>query len=391
MKCIYNGYIHDAVHEQPFYGKILIDDGKIKEIGEAFFVPEGTEMIDAKGLDIYPGFVEAHSHIGLDGYGIGYEGQDYNELTDIATPQLRGLDGVKAMDEAFSQALAAGVTSVCTGPGSANVLGGTFVALKTVGKRVENMIIKPEVAMKCAFGENPKRCYRDKTDSCRMSTAAILRNMLLKAKDYMERKEAAGEDVLKRPAFDMKLEALIPVLKGEMPLKAHAHMSDDIFTALRIAREFHVKLTLEHVTEGHLIADELAKEHVPMAVGPSLTNASKYELRNKSFKTPGVLSNAGCQVSIITDAPVIPQQYLPLCAGLAVKSGMDPFKALQAITINAARHAQIADRVGSLEKGKDADFIIVEGNPMEIASSIHYVYIDGEAVVTPKDGQEQAE
>ena len=385
LKCIYNGYIHDAIHEEPYYGKLLIADGKIADIGEIENIPEGTQMIDAGGLDIYPGFVDAHTHIGLDGYGIGYEGRDYNEMNDIVSSQLRGIDGVKAMDEAFAQAVRGGVTSVCTGPGSANVLGGTFVTLKTVGKRVENMVIKPEVAMKCAFGENPKRCYQDKCDSSRMSTAAILRNTLFKAKEYMERKEAAGEDMLKRPAFDMKLEALIPVLKGEMPLKAHAHTSDDLFTALRIAREFHVNITLEHVTEGHLIVDELAKEQVPMAVGPSLTNASKYELRNKSFKTPGILSKAGCQVSIITDAPVIPQQYLPLCAGLAVKSGMEPFAALQAITINAARHAQIADRVGSLEKGKDADFIIVEGDPMEVSSHIHYVYIDGEAVVTPED------
>lgn len=385
LKCIYNGYIHDAIHEEPYYGKLLIADGKIADIGEIENIPEGTQMIDAGGLDIYPGFVDAHTHIGLDGYGIGYEGRDYNEMNDIVSSQLRGIDGVKAMDEAFAQAVRGGVTSVCTGPGSANVLGGTFVTLKTVGKRVENMVIKPEVAMKCAFGENPKRCYQDKCDSSRMSTAAILRNTLFKAKEYMERKEAAGEDMLKCPAFDMKLEALIPVLKGEMPLKAHAHTSDDLFTALRIAREFHVDITLEHVTEGHLIVDELAKEQVPMAVGPSLTNASKYELRNKSFKTPGILSKAGCQVSIITDAPVIPQQYLPLCAGLAVKSGMEPFAALQAITINAARHAQIADRVGSLEKGKDADFIIVEGDPMEVSSHIHYVYIDGEAVVTPED------
>lgn len=388
MKCIYNGYIHDAVNREPYYGKILLDGGKIADIGDVEDIPEGTQMIDAGGLHIYPGFVEAHCHIGLDGYGIGYEGQDYNELTDITTPQLRGMDGVKAMDEAFSLAVKAGVTSACTGPGSANVLGGTFVALKTVGTRVENMIIKPQVAMKCAFGENPKRCYRDKSDSCRMSTAAILRNMLFKAQDYMARKEAAGDDALKRPAFDMKLEALIPVLKKEMPLKAHAHMSDDIFTALRIAKEFDLDITLEHVTEGHLIADELAGTHVPMAVGPSLTNASKYELRNKSFKTPGILDRAGCQVSIITDAPVIPQQYLPLCAGLAVKSGMDSFSALKAITINAARHAQIDDRVGSLEKGKDGDFIIVEGNPFEVSSHIRYVYINGEAVVTPEDERE---
>lgn len=380
MKCIYNGKIHDAIHEDTYGGSILMDGGKIVAVGQVGELPEGTEMIDAGGLDIYPGFVEAHCHIGLDGYGYGYEGQDYNELNDISTPQLRGIDGVKAMDEAFAQALAAGITSVCTGPGSANVLGGTFTTLKTVGKRVENMIIKPVVAMKCAFGENPKRCYKDSIDSSRMTTAAILREILFKARDYMARKEAAGDDPLKQPAFDMKLEALIPVLKREIPLKAHAHTSDDIFTALRIAKEFDLRITLEHVTEGHLVPEELAGEHVPMAVGPSLTNASKYELRNKSFTTPGILDKAGCQVSIITDAPVIPQQYLPLCAGLAVKSGMDPFKALQAITINAARHAGIEDRVGSLEAGKDADVLIIEGNPMEVSATVHKVFVNGELV-----------
>ena len=380
MKCIYNGKIHDAIHPVAYEGSILIDGGKIIEIGNVAHIPEHTEMIDAHGMNIYPGFVEAHCHIGLDGYGYGYEGQDYCELNDITTPQLSGIDGVKAMDEAFKQAMEAGITSVCTGPGSANVLGGTFTTVKTVGKRVENMVIKPVVAMKCAFGENPKRCYKDSSDSSRMTTAAILREMLFKTREYMERKDAAGADVLKRPAFDMKLEALIPVLKREIPLKAHAHTSDDIFTALRIAKEFNVRITLEHVTEGHLVPEELAGEHVPMAVGPSLTNASKYELRNKSFTTPGVLDKAGCQVSIITDAPVIPQQYLPLCAGLAVKSGMDEFKALQAITINAARHAGIEDRVGSLEVGKDADILIVEGNPMEVSSTVHMVIISGSIV-----------
>lgn len=234
--------------------------------------------------------------------------------------------------------------------------------------------------MKCAFGENPKRCYRDKNNSARMSTAAKLREMLFKARDYMERKEAAGDDVLRRPAFDMKLEALIPVLKKEIPLKAHAHQADDIFTAIRIAREFDVKLTLEHCTEGHLVAQELAKEPYPMAVGPSLTHASKFELRNKTFETPGILAAAGCQVSIITDSPVIPQQYLPLCAGLAVKAGMDEFEALKAITIHPARHIGIEDRVGSLEVGKDGDVVIADGSPLLSETRILKVLIEGEEV-----------
>ena len=380
MLCIKNGTIHDAVHEQAFQGDILVENGKIKAIGENLKTGEDDQIVDVKGLSVYPGFVEAHGHIGLDGYGIGYEGMDYNEMNDIVSPQLRGIDGVKPLDAAFPRAAAAGVTCVCVGPGSANVLGGTFPTIKTVGKRVDDMVVRDGVAMKCAFGENPKRVYRDKKDSCRMSTAALLREMLFKTREYLEKKEAAGEDVSKRPAFDMKLEALIPVLKGEMPLKAHAHATEDIFAALRIAREFGVKITLEHVTEGHLIVEELAGENVPLAVGPSLTCASKFELRNKSWTTPGLLAAAGCQVPIITDSPVIPQEYLPLCAGLAVQAGMDPFAALQAITINPARHAGIADRVGSLEVGKDADLVVTDGCPFELVASVKHVFIDGKRV-----------
>lgn len=380
MICIKNGTIHTAVDPTPFNGDILIENGKIRAIGANLDVPGEAEILDAAGLCVYPGFVEAHCHIGLDGYGIGYEGMDYNEMNDIVCPQMRGIDGVKALDPAFAMAAGAGVTCVATGPGSANVLGGTFTAIKTVGCRVENMVVKEAVAMKCAFGENPKRCYKDKGNSTRMSTAAKLREMLFKAKEYGEKLAAAGGDVSKKPAFDMKLEALQPVLRGEMSLKAHAHATDDIFTALRIAREFGLKITLEHVTEGHLVVEELAKEQVPMAVGPTLTHATKFELRNKSWTTPGVLAAAGCQVSIITDSPVIPQQYLPMCAGLAVQAGMEPFAALQAITINPARHIGIEDRVGSLEVGKDADVVITDGCPFEISTKVHYVLIDGNVV-----------
>ncbi len=316
MLCIKNGMIHDGVNREAFRGDILVEDGKIRAVGEVPVIPE-----DAEGLQVYPGFVEAHGHIGLDGYGIGYEGMDYNELNDIISPQMRGIDGVKPMDPAFAMAAAAGVTCVCVGPGSANVLGGTFTAIKTVGSRADDMVVRDGVAMKCAFGENPKRVYRDKKDSSRMTTAALLRETLFKAQEYMEKKEAAGEDLSKKPAFDMKMESLLPVMKREIPLKAHAHAAEDIFTALRIAKEFDLKITLEHVTEGHLIAEELAKENVPLAVGPTLTSASKFELRNKSWVTPGRLAAAGCQVSIITDSPVIPQEYLPLCAGLAVQAG----------------------------------------------------------------------
>ena len=380
MICIKNGWVHDAVHEEPYIADILADKGKITAIGRNLIVPQDCEIVDATDKNVYPGFVEAHCHIGLDGSGIGFEGDDCNEMTDILTPQLRAIDGINPMDPTFREAALAGITTVCTGPGSANVLGGTFTAIKTVGKRVDKMIVKKEVAMKCAFGENPKRCYKDKNNYSRMSTASKLREMLLKAREYDRKVLAAGSDESKLPAYDMKLEALRPVLHGELPLKAHAHQANDIFTALRIAQEFNVKITLEHVTEGHLIVDELKDEPVPMAVGPSLTHASKFELRNKTFETPGILANAGCQVSIITDSPVIPQQYLPLCAGLAIKSGMKEWDALKAITINAAKHIGIEYRVGSLEIGKDADIMVMDGSCFEVSAQPEIVIIDGKVV-----------
>ena len=378
---IKNGLVHDAVHRDAYKADILLADGKIAAIGSGLTAPADAAVFDADGLEVYPGFVDAHTHIGLDGYGIGYEGCDYNEMNDIWTPQLRAIDGINPRDPSLGDARRAGVTCVCTGPGSANVLGGTFLAMKTVGDRVDNMVVRDPVAMKCAFGENPKRCYRDKCDSTRMSTAAFLRGALMQARDYGARKQAANGDVTKMPAYNQKLEALLPVLAREIPLTAHAHQANDIFTALRIAREFNLRLTLEHVTEGHLIVDELAKEKdVPMAVGPSLTFASKFELQNKSWATPGVLAKAGCHVSIITDNSVIPQQYLPLCAGMAIKAGMDPFDALKAITLNPAEHIGVADRVGSLEVGKDADVVITAGSPFEVMTPVKAVFIDGNRV-----------
>ena len=380
MLCIKNGLIHDAVNREAYKGDILIENGKISAIGSDISVTEGTEIIDAEGLQIYPGFVEAHCHLGLDNYACGFEGDDYNEMTDIICPQLRGCDGIYPQDPTLKMAAEGGVTCVATGPGSANVLGGTFVAIKTVGKRVDKMIVKDPIAMKCAFGENPKRCYRDKSCSCRMDIASKLRETLKRARDYMERKELAGDDISKCPVYDPKLEALIPVLKKEIPLKAHAHRADDIFSAIRVAKECDVRLTLEHVTDGSLIAEELAEENYPVAVGPTFGHATKLELINKSFETPGILAKAGCQVSIITDSPVIPQQYLALCAGFAVQSGMDEFDALKAITINPARHIGVDDRVGSLEVGKDADIVIADGSPLISTTRIIKVLIDGNII-----------
>ena len=371
-----NAFIHDAVHEEPYIGDILIKDGKISAIGSKLDADD-AQVVDLSGLNAYPGFVEAHGHIGLDGWGIGFEGQDYNEYGDIVTPQLRAVDAINPRDYALTEAVQAGVTTLNVGPGSSNVLGGTFAAIKPVGIRVDEMVVKSPTAMKCAFGENPKRCYRDKGNSSRMTTAARLREMLFKAREYADKLDFAQDAPDKKPAFDMKLQALVPVIKGELPLKAHAHQANDIFTAIRIAKEFGVQLTLEHVTEGHLIADELAGENYMLAVGPTLGHASKFELKDKSWTTPGILAKAGCHVSIITDSPVIPQKYLPICAGLAVKAGMDRFEAIKAITINPAQHIGASDRIGSLEAGKDADIVICEGDPFEISAVNRYVFVNG--------------
>ena len=378
MICVQNGLVFDAVHETAEVMDILIENGKIVKMGENLELPLDCEIVDAEGLHVYPGFVDAHSHLGTSGSGIGFEGNDTNEMTDILTPHLRAIDCIEPMDISFKEAREGGVTTVCTGPGSANVVGGTFITIKTAGKRVDDMVINDRVAMKCAFGENPKRCYRDKNNASRMSTAAKLREILFKTQEYDAKLKAAEHH--KKPSFDMKLDAMLPVLHREIPLKVHAHRADDIFTALRIAKEFNVRLTLEHVTDGSLIVDDLAQENVMLAVGPSFGHRSKFELKNKSFKTAGDLANAGCHVSIITDAPVIPQQYLRLCAGLAIKEGMKPFDALKAITINAAEHAGVSERVGSLEVGKDADFVLIDGSAFESSSKVVATYIDGKRV-----------
>ncbi len=379
MICIKNGTLHTAVSKDTFIADILIDGGKIVKIGKDLET-SGAEVIDATGLQIYPGFVEAHCHIGLDGYGIGYEGHDYNEMNDPVTPQVQAIDGINPFDPAVKMAAKAGVTCFATGPGSSNALGGTFAAIKPVGTRVDNMIVKFPIAMKCAFGENPKRCYQKQGISSRMTNAAKIREALNKAKLYKAKIEAAGDDVSKLPAYDQKSEALIPVLNHEIPLKAHAHQANDIFTAIRIAKEFGVGLTLEHVTEGHMIVDELVKEDLPLAVGPTFGHASKFELQNKTWDTPGILAKAGCHVSIITDAPVTPLHYLPLCAGLAIKAGMDEYDALRAVTINPAEHIGVADRVGSLEEGKDADVVIVDGCPFDVTGVIKHVLINGKEI-----------
>lgn len=357
---------------------ILIEENKIVDIGT--ITEEADEIIDASGKLVFPGFIDAHSHLGMWEDSMGFEGADGNEETDPVTPHLRAIDGINPCDRCFSEAISNGITATATGPGSANVLGGQFAAIKTYGKRIDNMIIKSPVAMKIAFGENPKTVYKEKhkAPTTRMATAAILRETLFKALEYMSKKEKAGKDGKEAPDYDIRYESLIPVLKGEIPLKAHAHRADDIYTAIRIAREFNLKLTLDHVTEGHLMIEELKKEKYPCIVGPNLTDRSKIELKNLSFKNPGILSKNGIMVALMTDHPVVPLQYLILCAALSVKEGMDEYEALKAITINPAVILGINDRVGSIEKGKDADIVIMNGHPFDTFSTTEMVIVDGE-------------
>lgn len=379
MILIKNGHIKPIVGKELKNGCILIDGAKIAAIGENLPEPAGAEIIDAGGRLVTPGCVEAHCHIGLDVQAMKWEGSDVNEKADAVTPQMRAIDAIYPQDEAFENAREAGVTTVCTGPGSAEVVSGTFAALKTCGNCVDDMLIKEPIAMKCAFGENPKNALgvnSKKPPFTRLGTAAILRELLFRAKRYYEDIEAG-----KNPAFDMKLEAMLPVMRGEIPLKCHAHRADDILTAVRIAKEFGLQITLDHCSEGCLIVDELKRAGYPVLLGPSLHEKSKLELKNRSFKTAAVLHKAGLPVSIITDAPVVPIQYLPLSAGLSVAAGLDEAAAWEAITINPAKAIGLEDRVGSLEAGKDADIVIWTGDPLhEVGAAAYMTFIDGKTV-----------
>ena len=379
MLLIKNGYVKTMAGADIENGCVLIDDaGKIAAIGTDICA-DGAQVIDACGKLVTPGCVEAHCHIGVDNSKMRWEGMDYNEMSDPVTPHMRAIDGINPIDETFPLALSCGVTTACTGPGSANVVGGTFVAIKLAGNRVDDMILKNPLAMKVAFGENPKGCYGQrggKTPITRMATAALLRELLFKARNYVKAKEDGKE-----PNFDMKLEAMIPVIKKEIPLKAHAHRADDIFTAIRIAKEFDVNLTLDHCTDGELIKDQLAAEGYSAFVGPTFGGKSKIELANKSFTTPGALHKAGVPISIITDAPVIPLEYLPMCAGFAVRAGLDYEEGWRAVTINPANQTGIGDRVGSLEVGKDGDVVIWNDDPLTVIGTQAYTTVVNGKVV----------
>ncbi len=384
MIAIKNVTIHTMAEDEIIKnGVILIDNGKICNLGSNIAIPENIEIIDGKNGFLMPGIIDAHCHIGMWEDGLGFEGSDGNETTDPVTPHLRAIDAINPVDKCFQEALEAGITTVATGPGSANVIGGTFATMKTYGKTIDDMVINECTAMKSAFGENPKRVYSGKkvTPSTRMATAAILRENLIKAKNYVEKQEAFKNGNAKAPDFDMKLEALAKVIRKEIPLKSHAHRADDILTAIRIAKEFDLDLSLEHCTEGHLITESLKDEHIKsIIIGPSLSDRSKVELKNLTFKTPMILNKAGIKVSIMTDHPVIPLQYISLCAALAAREGMDEEEALRSITINPARAINADHRVGSIEVGKDADIIIYNGHPFDLRNTVKLVMIDGEVV-----------
>ena len=365
-----------TMEQESFVGDFKIDKGVFTEVGKNLTANEGEDVQDLNGLFVFPGLVESHCHLGMEETAIRFEGDDVNEITDPITPNMRGIDGCNPMDETIESALKGGVTTVAAGPGSANVLGGTFFAYKTKGNCIDEMTIQNPIAMKAAFGENPKRCYQGKKIDTRMQISALLRETLEKTKEYLAKKEA-GKDV----AYDQKLEAMIPVVKRELPLKCHAHRADDILTAIRIAKEENIKITLDHVTDARCILPQIKESGFPCICGPALTHKSKFELANMSFETPNELYKAGILFSIITDSPVIPQQYLSLSAALAAKAGLPEYEAIKAITINPAKILGLDNRVGSIKVGKDADFVICTKNILDTQNEIQSVYVDGKKAV----------
>lgn len=372
MILIKNGIVHTMDNDMIDVMDILIKDKKIVKINKNI-TENGAHVIDATGKNVYPGLIDAHSHLAIMEEINGYAGNDTNEMSDPITPEVRALDGINPFAEEVSVANAAGVTTVCVPPGSANVVGGQTVVFKTTGVCIDEMMLNPYVAMKAALGENPKRVYESSKIKTRMRTAHLLRKLLIETKEYMAKKENSKEPV----PYNMQYEAMSAVINKEVDLKIHAHRADDIATAIRIAKEFDIKLTLDHCTEGHLIPQIVKDSNFPALVGPSLTSKTKFELSNKTFKTPAILHEYGVKIAIITDAPIIPQEYLGMCAGLAVKAGMDEYEALKAITINPAEILRLDHRIGSITVDKDADIIIVDGNILDSRAQVLYTITDG--------------
>lgn len=366
-------------------GSIRIRNSLLENISPEQLVTEPDEQVlDVRGAGVYPGFVDAHTHLGMWEDSLTFEGDDGNEETDPVTPQLRAIDAINPMDRCFTEALAAGVTTVVTGPGSANPIGGQMAAMKTYGSRMDDMIVKAPLAIKMALGENPKTVYHGKNEapSTRMATASLIREQLFKAKRYLDDLERSKVDEdADPPEFDIKCESLLPALKGETEVHFHAHRADDIYTAIRIAKEFHLNYVIIHGTEGHLIVDGLKKENARVLCGPFLSDRCKPELKNQTPACPGILSKNGILTAIITDHPVTPIQYLPLCAALAVREGMEYEEALKAITINPAKICGISSRVGSITKGKDADLLVFSGDPLSLTTKPEMVIAAGNIVL----------
>lgn len=368
-------------------GSILLAEGKIRAVGKTEEIAEQLNQlknhykesvtIHAEGKYVTPGLIDVHTHLGVHEEGIGREGHDYNETSSPVTPYVRALDGINPFERGFLEARKAGVTTVQSMPGSANVIGGEMVVLKTAGTIVDHMIVREPSGMKAAFGENPKRVFgaKDKAPITRMGTAALFRQEFIKAQEYLESREK-GEAVKR----DVGLENLVKVLKREIPLRAHAHRADDIVTALRLAEEFHIEITIEHCTEGHKIADFLIDKGVSVSVGPTLSSRSKIELADKGFHTHLALAKAGVPFSITTDHPVVGIEYLVTSVAHAVSDGLDEALAWQAITLQAAKHLGVEERVGSLEVGKDADVVIWSGHPFHIQNKVEKTFINGELV-----------
>jgi imidazolonepropionase-like amidohydrolase len=388
---ISGGTLHtvtDGVYER---GTLLIgDDGRIAACGKSVEVPAGAEVIDAAGLHVFPGFVDAHTHLGVWEEGVGRAFIDANEATDPVTPHVRALDALNPRDPGLADARSAGVTTACVTPGSANAICGQAVVIKTAGEVADRMVVRQPAGIKMALGENPKSFYkgRDKMPSTRMGTAALIRQALVEAQNYLDKQARAteGEDV-EPPDADLKLEALAPVLRRELPARIHAHRADDILTALRLAREFDLDIAVEHCTEGHKVAAELAEAGVPCLVGPSLSSRSKVELRELSFATAAALHDAGVRLAIISDHPFLPIQYLPLAGGLAIREGLDPDIALRALTLTPAEVLGLADRVGSLTPGKDADLALYRGHPFyDVQARCVLTLIQGQVVYRAPEG-----
>lgn len=369
-------------------GFVRFEDGKFTEVGPMTALADTEGAFDAEGRSLYPGFIDAHCHLGMWEDGLGFEGDDGNEETDPVTPQLRAVDAVNPMDRCFKEAAMAGVTTVLTGPGSGNPIGGQWLAMKTGGRRVDDMLVEEYAGMKFAFGENPKTVYHEKSQSpnTRMATAAIIREQLKKAQHYMKDLDAAlADDELDEPEFDAKCEALLPLLRREKKAFIHCHRADDIFTAVRIAKEFDLDYVIVHCTEGWMVADILKAEGVNAVCGPILCDRSKPELRNLNTAGMAKMFEQGMETALCTDHPVIPIQYLPLCAGVAVGAGLPWYEGLKSITVNAARIAGIADRVGSVAPGKDADFTLYSTDPFLPYSRPDKVFILGSEVDLSKE------